>query len=64
MNQKSQQLFSSGQQNKFQQLQQKISALKKQVQDALLKQLPVNDRNTYLPIPLIDRERSHRSNWN
>ena len=52
MNQKPDRVFSSSQQNKFRQLQQEVSALEEQLQDALLKQLPVDDRNTYLPIPL------------
>ena len=52
MNQKSERVFSSGQQNKFRQLQQEVSALEEQLQDALLKQLPVSDRDTYSPIPL------------
>ena len=59
MNQKSERVFSSGQQNKFRQLQQQVSALEEQVQDALLKQLPVNDRDTYSPIPLPRGARSH-----
>ena len=47
MNQKSQPIFSRGQQNKFQQLQQEVSALEEQVKDALLKQLErASERNT------------------
>jgi hypothetical protein len=54
MNQTTQQVLSRGQQNKFQQLQEEVSALEQQVKKALVKQLePVSERNAYLPIPLV-----------
>ncbi|MEL6930233.1 MAG: hypothetical protein AAFO95_16580 [Cyanobacteria bacterium J06600_6] len=49
--QKSKQVFSVGQQTKFQQLQLEITALEKQVENALQKQSELTDFNSY-PIHL------------
>ena len=53
MNQK-QQVFSTGQQNKFQQLELEIAALEEQVENALKEQTQLtNNYNSPSPIPLI-----------
>ena len=52
--QKSQQVFSVGQQTKFQQLQLEVAALEKQVAHALQKQLQLKDNHgSQTPIPLV-----------
>ncbi|MEO1669574.1 MAG: hypothetical protein AAFR77_02130 [Cyanobacteria bacterium J06631_2] len=52
--QKSKQVFSVGQQNKFQQLQLEVAALEEQVENVLREQLAiVNSQNSQPPIPLV-----------
>ena len=52
--QKSKQVFSVGQQSKFQQLQLEVAALEKQVENVLREQLvTANSHNSQSPIPLI-----------
>ena len=54
MNQKSQQVFSTGQQSKFQQLELEIAALEEQVENALKEQTQLtNNYNSSSPIPVI-----------
>ena len=54
MNQKSPQVFSTGQQSKFQQLELEIAALEERVENALKEQPQlINNCNSLSPIPLI-----------
>ena len=54
MNQKSPQVFSTGQQSKFQQLELEIAALEEQVENALKEQTQLtSDYNSPSPVPLI-----------
>ena len=52
--QKPKQVFSSGQESKFQQLQLEVAALEQQVKDALKEQTTlIHDYKSLAPIPLI-----------
>ena len=54
MNQKSPQVFSTGQQSKFQQLELEVAALEEQVENALKEQTQLTKNyNSPSPIPLI-----------
>lgn len=53
MNQKAQQVFSIGQQSKFQKLQLEVAALEEEVANYLQQQTPQSDHNSHPPIPLI-----------
>ena len=54
MNQKSPQVFSTGQQSKFQQLELEVAALEKQVENALKEQKQlIHDYNSSSSIPVI-----------
>jgi|GEM_PF-5395084 len=50
--QKSKQVFSVGQQNRFQQLQQEVAALEKRVENALKERLDLSSVSTHQAIPL------------
>lgn len=58
--QKSKQVFSVRQQNKFQQLQQEVAALQEQVENALKKQSFANFDSQPIPLVYVD-ERTARS---
>lgn len=54
MNQKAQQVFSLGQQSKFQKLQLEVAALEEQVENAMREQTAlINDYKSLSPIPLV-----------
>lgn len=50
--QKSKQIFSVGQQNRFQQLQLEVAALEEQVKNSLKEQADLTSLNTHQPIPI------------